>query len=120
MRDNGIHVLPQRKWMTMTNSGHALPIAPNLLNRDFDPAAAYGGWAGDVTYLRTPHGFVFWAVIIDIFSRFVVGWSVSAMNDRHLVLAALHMARGRRSPDPGLSITAIVAAHTQERTIRLC
>ena len=88
---------------------------------EFGPRASHRAKsADDVTYLRTPHGFVFWAVIIDIFSRFVVGWSVSAMNDRHLVLAALHMARGRRSPDPGLSITAIVAAHTQERTIRLC
>jgi transposase InsO family protein len=77
-------------------------VAPNVLNREFGATAPNQRWAGDVTYLRTPHGFIYLAVIIDLFSRFVVGWAVSAVNDRHLALAALDVARRRRSPAPGL------------------
>ena len=102
MRDDGIHVRPRKKWVNTTNSGHALPTAPNVLNRDFTATAANQRWAGDVTYLRTPHGFTYLAVIIDLYSRMVVGWSTSAMNDRHLALAALESARQRRRPARGV------------------
>ena len=102
LREEGIRVRPRRKWATTTNSSHSLPVAPNLLNREFTATAPNQRWAGDVTYLRTPHGFVYLAVIIDLFSRFVVGWAISAVNDRHLALAALDIARRRRSPARGL------------------
>jgi rhodanese-related sulfurtransferase len=72
------------------------------LNREFRPDAPNKSWAGDVTFLRTPFGFVYLAVVIDLSSRFVVGWAVSAMNDRNLVFAALKAFIQRRSPARGL------------------
>jgi transposase InsO family protein len=72
------------------------------VNRDFTPAKPNQCWAGDVTFLRTPLGFVYLAVVIDLFSRFVVGWAVSAVNDRHVTIKALEMALKRRCPGLGL------------------
>ena len=102
LREERIHVRPRRRWAKTTDSGHALPTAPNLLNREFTPTAPNQRWAGDVTYLRTPQGFMYLAVVIDLFSRFVVGWAVSALNDRHLALKAVEMAHRRRRPERGL------------------
>ena len=102
MRERSIRVRPRRRWTTTTDSAHALVTAPNLLDRNFKPSAPDESWAGDVTYLWTSEGFVYLAVIIDLFSRFVVGWAVSALNDRHLALKAVEMATRRRQPKPGL------------------
>jgi len=102
MREQKLYVRPRRRWATTTESAHHQPTAPNLLNRDFKPPAPNKAWVGDVTYLRTPDGFMYLAVVIDLFSRFVVGWAVGALNDRHLVVKALEMAVQRRRPDPGL------------------
>src|SRR5262245_9861818 len=92
----------RRRWTRTTDSQPGVVAAPNILNRDFTPDAPNKSWAGDVTFLRTPFGFVFLAVIIDLYSRFVVGWAVSAVNDRNLALAALHAALRRRCPARGL------------------
>lgn len=102
MQLDGIRGKRRRRWTRTTSSGQQFPAALNLLNRDFTPSAPNLAWAGDVTFLRTPHGFMYLAVVIDLFSRFVVGWSVSAVNDRNLALAALRMALRRRCPAPGL------------------
>lgn len=102
MRERGIYVRPRRKWRRATDAGHALPVAENVLNRAFDVAAPNQAWAGDVTELWTQQGRMFLAVIVDLYSRFVVGWALSAMNDRHLALRALNMARQRRRPGPGV------------------
>ena len=102
MKLEGIAGKRRRRWTRTTDSNHEFPIALNLLNRDFTPAAPNQCWAGDVTFLRTPYGFVYLAVVLDLFSRFVIGWAVSAVNDRNLVLAALRMALKRRCPGPGL------------------
>ena len=96
LREQNIRVRPRRRWTTTTDS--ALVTAPNLLDRNFTPSAQNGSWAGDVTYLSTPDGFICLAVVIDLFSRFVVGWAVSALNDRHLALKAIEMATRRRRP----------------------
>ena len=102
MKLEGIEGKRRRRWTRTTDSEHQFPIALNLVNRDFTPAKPNQCWAGDVTFLRTPLGFVYLAVVIDLFSRFVVGWAVSAVNDRNLASSALRMALKRRCPGPGL------------------
>ena len=102
MRDNGVVARQKRRFVHTTDSRHAHPIAPNLLDRDFDPKAANEVWAGDVTYIATGEGWLYLAVLLDLFSRRVVGWATSAANDRQLALDALgHAVRSRR-PAPGL------------------
>ncbi len=102
MKLEGIAGKRRRRWTRTTESVVGLPTALNLLNRDFSPEKPNQCWAGDVTFLRTPQGFVYLAVIIDLFSRYVVGWSVSALNDANLVQAALRAALQRRCPPRGL------------------
>ena len=92
----------RRRFVRTTDSRTTLSPAPNLLARDFEAPAPNLRWVGDVTYLRTPEGFLYLAVILDLFSRLVVGWAISPLNDRHLALRALDMAVRRRSPAPGL------------------
>jgi hypothetical protein len=102
MQHEGIAGKRRRRWTRTTESQPGVVAAPNILNREFSPPAPNKVWAGDVTFLRTPFGFVYLAVVIDLFSRFVVGWAVSAVNDRNLVLAALNAALRRRCPGRGL------------------
>jgi transposase InsO family protein len=74
MQQHGIRARGKRRFrVTTTDSGHNLPIAPNLLNRNFTPAAPNQTWAGDITYIATEEGWLFLAVVIDLFSRRVVG-----------------------------------------------
>ncbi len=87
MQLEGIKGKRRRRFTRTTDSGHQFPVALNLLNRDFTPATPNQSWAGDVTFLTTPYGFVYLAVVIDLFSRFVVGWAVSTVNDKKLALA---------------------------------
>ena len=102
MRENNIVARQKRRFVHTTDSRHEHPIAPNLLERDFDPKAANETWAGDVTYIATGEGWLYLAVLLDLFSRRVVGWATSAVNDRQLALDALgHAVRSRR-PAPGL------------------
>jgi len=103
MRENGIVGRRKRRFRTTTDSNHPSPIAPNLVARDFAPAAPNTVWAGDVTYIATSEGWAYLAVLLDLFSRRVVGWALSANNDTALALAALHRAvRGRRFVPAGL------------------
>lgn len=87
---------PKKKFVVTTDSNHALETAPNLLERDFTATAPDQKWAGDITYLKTPEGWLYLAVVIDLYSRFVVGWAVSPKIDRHLVIKALTMGVKRR------------------------
>jgi len=93
-----------RRYRSTTMSDHDQPIAPNLLNRKFEAAAPNQRWVGDTTELRIGSSGqkLYLAAIVDLFSRFAVGWAVSAVNDRHLTLKALDMALRRRCPDDGL------------------
>ena len=102
MKVEGIAGKRRRRWTRTTDSSGGAPVALNLLNREFSPDGPNKSWAGDVTFLRTPAGFVYLAVVLDLFSRYVVGWAVSALNDRHLVVAALQGALKRRCPRRGL------------------
>jgi transposase InsO family protein len=102
MREHGIRPRQKRRFRKTTDSKHQQPIAPNLLARAFDPPAPNAAWVTDVTYVWTTEGWLYLAVILDLFSRRVVGWSTSDSNDRALALAALDRALQLRRPGPGL------------------
>lgn len=85
-----------KKFKNTTNSNHQRPIAPNLLVRDFSAGAPNQKWAGDITYLYTSEGWLYLAVVIDLYSRTVIGWSMSSRMTADLVCNALTMALFRR------------------------
>ena len=99
MKKHGIQARGKRRFRVITtDSKHNLPIAPNLLNRNFIAAAPNQAWVGDFTYISTEEGWLFLAVVIDLFSRKVVGWSMRPDMRCDLVIDALEMAWFRRSP----------------------
>ena len=101
MQQHGIRARGKRRFrVTTTDSRHELPIAPNRLNRNFNVSAPNQVWAGDITYIPTDEGWLYLAVVIDLFSRRVVGWSLQAGMCSELVIDALEMARLQRNPDP--------------------
>lgn len=102
MQEQGLVGRPKRRFKHTTDSNHGQPVAQNLLARDFTAERPNQRWVGDTTELRTPEGKLYLAVILDLFSRFVVGWALSAMNDRHVAMKALDMALRRRCPDADL------------------
>ncbi len=102
MQEQGLKGRTRRSWVKTTDSKHSLPVAPNLLARDFQAGAANQRWVVDITYLRTSEGWLYLAAVLELYSRMVVGWAVSAVIDRHLVLKALDAALKRRSPGVGL------------------
>jgi len=91
-----------KKFKVTTDSRHKLPIAPNLLERHFSNAAPNQGWVSDITYIRTTRGWMYLAVIIDLYSRKVVGWALDTRMKARLVCDALDMAVRNRKPAPGL------------------
>jgi len=102
MRAQGLRARPKRRYRTTTDSRHGLPVCPNLLARRFAVAQPNTAWVTDMTYLWTAQGWLYLAVIIDLFLRRVVGWSMSERIDRKLALDALRMALAQRRPQPGL------------------
>jgi transposase InsO family protein len=102
MRKCGLKARRRRKYRVTTDSKHNFPVAENLLAREFFSAGPNQVWASDITYIWTMEGWLYLAAVIDLHSRMVVGWSMSERIDRSLVLGALSMAVGRRSPGPGL------------------
>ena len=101
MRQEGLIARHRRRFIHTTDSRHGFPIAPNLVSRDFAPDGPNRVWATDITYIRTMRGWLYLAVVLDLFSRKVVGWSMQPYMDRRLVLAALDMAIDARRPAPG-------------------
>ena len=101
MQENGIRARGKRRFRVTTDSNHDLPIAPNLLNREFKVATPDRVWAGDITYIHTNEGWVYLAVVIDLFNREVVGWSMREEITRDIVIDALRMAWFKRSPARG-------------------
>jgi len=102
MRQNGLRARHFRRYKHTTQSGHGLPVAPNVLDRRFTVDRPDTVWAGDITYLWTCEGWLYLAVILDLCSRRVVGWSMSARITRGLVVDALRKALGQRLPARGL------------------
>jgi putative transposase len=103
MQEDGLQARTPKRFVCTTDSDHDLPVAANLLHREFTAEAPNQRWVGDTTEFKIGEsGKLYLAAILDLFSRFVVGWAVSAVNDRHLVLGALSMALNRRCPETGL------------------
>jgi putative transposase len=104
MQQEGLKARVRRRYKCTTMSDHNQPVAPNLLDRQFAADRPNQRWVGDTTELLVGENRakLFLAAILDLHSRFVVGWAVSAVNDRHLCLKALDMALQRRCPDAGL------------------
>jgi len=98
MQRHGIKARGKRKFIATTDSKHGLPVAENLLERRFQPAKPNAVWSGDITYIATDEGWLYLAVVIDLFSRQVVGWSMQPHMRRELVMDALTMAWFRRQP----------------------
>jgi len=112
MRETGLAARKKRRFRKTTDSNHLDPIAPNVLERNFDVALPNTAWVTDVTYIWTHEGWLYLAAILDLFSRRVVGWAASANNDRTLALGALDRATTARSPKAGWSTTPTAAAST--------
>ena len=102
MNKLGLIVKPKRKYKVTTDSNHQLPVAENILNREFYPEQANQVWASDITYIWTQEGWLYLAVVIDLYSRRVIGWSLDKRMTQSLVIRALMMAIGLRNPPKGL------------------
>jgi transposase InsO family protein len=98
MHDNDIHAKTARKFRHTTDSNHDLPVADNLLDRQFDPATPNESWVADITYIATREGWLYLAAVEDLYSRMVVGWSMAEHMESRLVVDALEMAVERRLP----------------------
>lgn len=92
MQDNDIQARGKKRYKATTDSNHGMPASENLLNRNFKPERPNQVWIGDITYIYTREGWLYLAVVIDLFSRQVVGWSLGERMTRHLVIDALTMA----------------------------
>lgn len=102
MKLHGIKARGKRKFKATTDSNHGLPVAENLLNREFTPAQPDRVWASDITYVATDEGWLYLVVVIDLFSRQVVGWSMKPHMRSELIIDALRMAWFRRRPEAGV------------------
>ena len=103
MQEDGLKARLRKRYKLTTMSDHDQPVAANLLDRQFEADAPNQRWVGDTTeFVIGGSGKLYFAAILDLFSRFIVGWAVSAVNDRHLTIKALQMALKRRYPDAGL------------------
>ena len=102
MKQHGIKARGKRRYVVTTDSRHNLPIAPNLLDRQFQPDQPNAVWTSDITYIPTDEGWLYLAAVIDLYSRQVVGWSMQPHMQTSLVSDALRMAWFRRHPDAGL------------------
>ena len=92
----------RRKFVHTTDSKHDLPVAENILDRQFQPKAPNRAWAADITYIRTRQGWLYLAAVMDMFSRKIIGWTMAPNMPAELVCSALQMATAARQPRPGL------------------
>jgi len=102
MRENDIRGRHKRRYKATTDSKHKLPIAENLLDRNFAPQAPNQAWSSDITYIWTDEGWLYLAVVLDLFNREIVGWSIKSRMTADIVTDALTMAWFRRRPAAGL------------------
>jgi putative transposase len=102
MHDHDIRAKTARKFCCTTDSNHHLPVAENVLDRQFNPSEANEVWVADITYLPTREGWLYLAAVEDLFSRRVVGWSIAEHLESRLVVDALELAVQRRLPGEGL------------------
>lgn len=98
----GVYVKQRRRFKVTTDSRHNLPAAENLISRNFEAQEPNRMWVSDITYIWTAEGWIYLAIILDLFSRRVVGWAISKRLGEELVMDAFNMALWRRRPDEGL------------------
>lgn len=101
MRENDLRVKTRRRFKVTTNSDHKRPVAPNLVQRQFSAPAPNRVWTGDITYIETAQGWLYLAVVLDLFSRRIIGWSMSDRMTDDLVVAAFTNATVKRRPSAG-------------------
>jgi putative transposase len=119
MQEDGLRARVRKRYKGTTMSAHDQPIADNLLQQVFTAARPNQWWVGDTSELRIgENGKAYLAAVLDLYPRFVVGWAVSAVNDRHLTIKALDMALKRRCPQADCFITPIRARRTPARTTK--
>jgi len=104
MRIGGLRPRWRRKFVHTTDSRHTLPVAENVLDRRFKPTAPDRAWVSDITYVRTRSGWLYLAVVLDLFSRKIVGWAMAPSMPAELVCTALSLAIASRKPAPGLIV----------------
>jgi len=102
MRENGLQAVQRRRFRVTTQSRHSFPVTPNVLDRQFEVNSPNRAWVADITYISTEEGWLYLAVIMDLYSRRIVGWNTADRIDRWLSLTALEDALRRRRPKPGL------------------
>lgn len=102
MQANGIRARHKHKYKATTDSKHTLPVAPNLLNQNFETSRPDQVWTADITYIPTREGWLYLAAVLDLHTRMIVGWAMGTTMTRQLVIDALTMAWFRRRPAPGL------------------
>jgi len=102
MSNAGIQARRKRRFRKTTDSNHRFPVAANALARDFSAPAPNHKWVADITYIWTREGWLYLAVVLDLFSRYVVGWAMDSRIDGELARKALRMALSGRKADPGL------------------
>lgn len=104
MRQNKLQARWRRKFVHTTDSKHDLPVAANILDRQFSPSRADQAWTADITYIRTQRGWLYLAAVLDLYSRKIVGWAMAPSMSAELVCTALRMAIALRQPQPGLIV----------------
>jgi putative transposase len=102
MREHGLRGRHKRRFKATTDSKHTLPVAPNRLDQNFDTERPDQVWTADITYLATGEGWLYLAVVLDLYTRQIVGWAMRERMTKDLVIDALRMAWFRRRPAPGL------------------
>jgi len=104
MREAGLKPVWKKLFVNTTDSKHDLPVADNLLNRQFNPPQPDQAWVSDITYIRTKTGWLYLAAVMDLHSRKIIGWAMSPTMPAELVCRALRMAVGKRQPGAGLML----------------
>jgi putative transposase len=104
MRQNGLRAKAAKKFKATTNSNHNLPVAENLLGQNFTALYENEKWVSDITYISTSEGWLYLAVVMDLFSRKVIGWSLSERMTAQLTIDALMMALWRRQMPTGVIV----------------
>lgn len=102
MRKNNIQAKTRKKWKASTYAKHKLPVANNLLKQNFVTDKPNNVWTSDITYIWTDEGWLYLCIVLDMFSRQIIGWSMDKTMKKELVLSALSLAIGRRNPSTGL------------------
>jgi transposase InsO family protein len=102
MKKNNIKAKTTKRWKVTTNSDHDKQIAPNLLNQQFDILEPNKVWVSDITYIWTNEGWLYLAIVLDLYSRKIVGWAMDKKMKQDLVLTAIQQAYKNRKPSPGI------------------